>query len=237
MQIVDMTDVFDDDSPYPTRTASLDDFIVHHAESTIPTSLDVAMQSLRNIHAFHQGPDRKWPGIAYHRAVWNEHYFLLRSRSKNGWHTGGMDISPKNGIGDANDHGMACVLLGTYTHVAPSARTLQTVAEGKQWEESQIGYELRLNGHQDYVATACPGEGWKFWRSGIVLPNTQPPAQPQTLEDVIFGLRIALAHTADIVVADELNAMLDSGYCDFDLVRRVVQNTQEIREQFIGLRP
>lgn len=234
MILVDLTSLYDQ-ADYPTRNESIiTDFIVHHSDGTTPIDLENAKQIIRAIDDYHR---TKWPGIAYHRAAWEEFYFLLRRRSKNGWHTGGMDIEPRNGIGDANDHGLACVLLGTYTHVAPSERTLQTVAEGKAWDEAQIGRTLVLSGHQDHVSTACPGEGWRFWKYAIVLPNQPPPPIAQTPDEVINGLRIAIAHTADIVIADALGQMLAQGVCEPAVVQAAIDTTQAIREQFVGPRP
>lgn len=176
MQIVDLTHLYDN-ANYPARDESLiTHYNVHHSQGASPTGLLSAQAIIKGIDVFHRGPERNWPGIAYHRAAWEEYYFLLRRRSKNGWHTGGMDVDPKNGIGDGNDRGVACVILGTHTHVAPSDRTLQTIAEGKAWDEEQLQRPLTLAGHQDWTATACPGEGWQQWKHKIRL--AAPPTNP-----------------------------------------------------------
>lgn len=236
MQVIDLTELYGD-VPYPSRPVDIiTDFIVHHSDTDEPTDLENAKALIAAIHEYHAS---KWPGIAYHRAVWNEYYFLLRPRSRNGWHTGGMDVDPRNGIGDGNDHGIACCVLGNYTDVAPSEQSLLTLAEGKEWEEQQLGRPLDLSGHQDWTTTTCPGKGWPEWRNAITTQPVQPPAQqPPNNEDFIT----AIAYIADSIVVDRLTAEIqrvtsNGGCIDTGVVQSVIDETASVREQFIGPRP
>lgn len=230
MQEVDLTSQYGQ-VPYPNRDPNLiTDFIVHHAQGTLPTSLEHAKRVIADIHAFHVNT-RGWPGFAYHRAAWEDYYFLVRPRNRNGWHTGGMDVSPRNGIGDGNDRGIACVLLGNFTSSTPSSTTLRTVAEGKKFEEANLGRTLALSGHQEWSSTACPGEGWRFWRHTIEEAyHEEPPVEEPVPEfDACHPYRIAIAHMADVIVMDGLNGGVDP--------QQVIFDVQAIRTQFVGPRP
>lgn len=184
MEIVDLTSIYGS-RPYPERPEEwIRYYVAHHAESREPDSLDDAIALIEEIDEFHR-LTRKWPGISYSRAALENWYFLLRPRSRNGYHTGAGGDTNGNGIGDANDFGLACVLLGTFTYKRPSTRTLQTLAEGKAWEEAQLGRTLLLRGHQDFMPTACPGEGWQQWRHDVVVPGeVVEPYTPLLVEPV-----------------------------------------------------
>lgn len=196
-EIVDLTGEYGDIA-YPLRSEDIiTDLIVHHTQGREPTSLNDAIKIVEEVHQYHL---TKWPGFAYHRMAWRQYYFLIRPRRRNGWHTGGMDIEPRNGIGDANDKGMAVVIPGDFTHDEPDQLTLHTIARGKQWEEQQLGRELMLSGHQDHAATACPSEGWQFWRKKIVLLSEPVPVvTTSTFEDLVNALGYLTGDVANIL--------------------------------------
>lgn len=194
----------------PGGEAAIKYFTAHHSETPEPQTLEEAEALIASIDEFHREV-RGWPGIAYQRAAWRNYYFLIKPRKANGYHTGAGGDSNHNGIGDANDFGLACVLLGTYTTTTPSDELLQTVAEGKNWDEAQMQREVALKGHQDFMATACPGQGWPWWSKRIaayelqVAPDPEPvptpPSSPEpTFSDLVNALGYLCGDVADTLV-------------------------------------
>lgn len=233
MEIVDLIHIYGSRS-YPYRDPSLiDDLIVHHSDGREPTSEIDALAAISEIDTFHRDV-RGWPGIAYHLAVWRDCLFMLRPYNRNGWHSAGMDIDPRNGIGDGNDHGIAVVLLGTYTDHEPDATALRTIAEAKARAEDCLGRLLRLSGHQDWWATACPGNGWPAWRRKIVPPQIEPTNGDQ--QERINGLVTALADVCDRQF-DLVEAETRRCYVRKTVLRRLVAQARATRRQFLGEHP
>lgn len=246
MNIVDLRHIFGS-RPYPDRPLGwINSLIVHHSEGRTPIGDWDARSAISEIDSFHRGPQRGWPGIAYHWAIWWDTLYLLRDFDRQGWHSAGMDVDPRNGIGDGNDHGVAVVLLGTYTAANPDARTIQTIRETWEHLESELGRHVHLTGHQDWWATGCPGNGWNTWKWHIAQPGV--PAEPDDTEDEDVsriaeleaerdGLVTALADVCD-VQGDRIAAEVGRvGAARKRPLREVLARMRDVRRQFLGPRP
>lgn len=175
LRIVDLRQIYGS-RPYPPRPLSWILYVnVHHAQGRMPANEADAIKVIAEIDAFHRGPERNWPGFAYHGGIWHDTLFLVRPFDRQGWHTGGMDENG-NGIGDGNDLGIAFVLLGTYTSSTPSARTIQTLGQACVYAEGQVGRKLVITGHQEWTGTECPSRNWTQWRDDVVAARDRARA-------------------------------------------------------------
>ena len=242
MRVVDLNHIYRS-RPYPSRPLDwITDLIVHHSEGRTPTSDADALSLIAEIDAFHRGPQRGWPGIAYHMAIWDETLYLLRSWELQGWHSAGMDTNPRNGIGDGNDHGVAVVLLGTYTNREPDSRTLATIEWAWGFVEQELGRNVSLTGHQDWWATGCPGNGWPTWKQKIKKPSAHEPEEEDMTRIEELEAEKATLVNALAYVCDDLGDKLETERYRPRSPRKrelhgIVGELRRVRRQFLGLRP
>lgn len=103
---------------------------------------------VRSIQAFHMGPQRGWADIAYNLLVC-EHGAVFIGRGK------GVG-SAANGTTDANRRRYAiCALVGQGDR--QPAALIQGIKDAHALCVSW-GAKNSMNGHRDWIATACPGD-------------------------------------------------------------------------------
>lgn len=221
MQIRDLRGTYG--SEYPVRASTTTMFIAHHSEVPRPVNEQGALAQIANIDTYHK-TTQGWPGFAYHGAVWGDLFFKCKDWNRMGYHSAGMDVSPRNGIGDNNDHGVAVVWLGNYsTGPGPSDQDLETMGEVYRLAMDEIGRNLTLVGHQDVWATACPGEWWSSGKHRVIDLSAPKPEAPD------FTPR-------------EVQLITISGYLSGDVVRieprtARIAEANRVRQQDLGMEP
>lgn len=115
---------------------------------------------LRQIQAFHQGPERRWPDIAYH---------LLIDLDGTVW-----EGRPLDAIGDTatayDPTGHALVaLLGDYDVQQVNEAQRSALVESVRWLVNRFAVDpTSVAAHRDYASTACPGRNLY-----VLLPEIQ----------------------------------------------------------------
>jgi hypothetical protein len=122
---------------------------LHHTGPPPWFGLPPAAAYLRAIQAFHQGPERRWPDIAYH---------LLIDLDGVVWQGRALDFAGDTATDyDPTGHALIAV-LGDYDEQVPSEAQVGAVTALVEWlmERFRLTAEA-LGGHHDYARTACPG--------------------------------------------------------------------------------
>ena len=131
------------------RTHLIQRVTVHHTGPPAWSGTPAAPAYLRQIQAFHTGPGRRWPDIAYH---------LLIDLDGRVW--AGRSLSYAGDSATAYDPaGHALIaLLGDYDVQRPSTAQLDALQAAIRWLLAEYGLNPQtVRGHRDYAATACPG--------------------------------------------------------------------------------
>ena len=134
-------------------------FVLHHTTGTY-----AGHQTVRNIQAFHQGPQRNWADVGYNFLIAPDGT-IFEGR---GW---GMQGAHARGH---NAESIGVAYIGDGRKPVPDAAKfaiLRLAAEA----DRLMGKPLRRVGHRDVGATACPGDvlyGW--WAAGPSLPVAAP---------------------------------------------------------------
>ena len=106
-------------------------------------------QALRNVQAFHIGPEREWEDIAYH--------FLV---DLEGGVWGGRPPTVRGNPSvyyDSMGYVLIC-LLGDYNVQEPSAAQIATVTNTAAWLIRRFNLPPdAITGHRDHAPTSCPG--------------------------------------------------------------------------------
>lgn len=131
------------------RPHSIERVTVHHTGPPAWYGVPDSAAYLRAIHAFHTGPERRWPDIAYH---------LLVDLDGVVWEGRPLAVAGDTATAyDPTGHALVA-LLGDYDgqmlNEAQIAAMLGTIG----WLHETYGLDpATLGGHRDYAATACPG--------------------------------------------------------------------------------
>ena len=164
---------------WPQRSLSaVKSLIVHHSDTgpMTDTSRKAKLAALQAIHRDHTSETPRhgaWPGIAYHAAVFADGEVVIIGGAETvRYHSGGPDVAPRNGIGDANDKGYGVVLMGSYTTETPPDAMLRALERLIGNVGQGLGADLAVEPHRAYANTACPGAWFEAW----LHPEVTPPA-------------------------------------------------------------
>ena len=135
-------------STTPLSPAMVNLFVLHHTTGSFRGA-----RTVRNIQAFHQGPERKWADIGYNFLV-SPDGVVYEGR---GWGFRGAHARGHN----RQAVGVACIGDGSRPMPIPAQQAvLWLLAEA----ERRFG-ELRIVGHRDVGNTSCPGDAVYAWWS------------------------------------------------------------------------
>jgi len=131
------------------RPHTIERITIHHTGPPSWYGTPPAPAYLRAIQAFHQGPERGWPDIAYHflvdldGAIWEGRPLGYAGDTATSY--------------DPFGHALVAV-LGDYDVQVPRAAQVEALSSLVAWlvEAYGAGNET-LAGHRDYAATSCPG--------------------------------------------------------------------------------
>ena len=133
----------------PRRPHTIERITIHHTGPPSWYGTPLAPDYLRAIQAFHQGPERRWPDIAYHflvdldGAVWEGRPLGFAGDTATSY--------------DPLGHALVAV-LGDYDVQTPGAAQLEALRSLVEWLVEAYGVNAEtLAGHRDYAVTACPG--------------------------------------------------------------------------------
>lgn len=136
--------------PSPADHDIIDTLVIHYTGNpsvNIPAERIGAY--IHSIQEHHLGNlSAGWVAIAYN--------FLI---DKDGriWEGRGPDLA--NGANrPANRTSLSVCLLNGVQDNTPTPEQIEAVKQLRSWLESKVGRSLKLAGHKDYSATACPGE-------------------------------------------------------------------------------
>lgn len=143
---------------YPLPVYPVTDIYIHHTAGFAPTDLrdrdgdgapDAEESIVRGVQRHHM-TTRGWSDIAYN--------FLV---GKSGWIYRGRGWRNQGGAtGNGKDrHSLSICLIGNYENTKPTSVQLVAIV---QWiitgiEKGHIVPDVRIHGHRDAYATACPG--------------------------------------------------------------------------------
>jgi len=157
-------------STTPLNPARVNLFVLHHTTGTYR-----GPRTVRQIQAFHQGPDRGWSDVGYN--------FLIGSEGTvyegRGWGFVGAHARGEN----SRSIGVAYVGDGSKPVPDEAKRAiLELLAEA----ERRFG-SLRTVGHRDVGATSCPGDvlygWWMVERFAEPAPKPEPRRVVPDLRD------------------------------------------------------
>jgi hypothetical protein len=129
----------------------IDRITLHHTGPPPWYGLPPSPAYLRNIQAFHMGPERRWPDIAYH---------LLIDLDGVVWEGRSLTVAGDTATNyDPAGHALVAV-LGDYSLLQhPNAAQGDAIASTARWLMDTYGLVAEtVQGHRDYAATACPGD-------------------------------------------------------------------------------
>lgn len=152
------------DPGYNRSFTNVSNLIVHHSATS--NSLTNYTNVVRNIYLFHT-QERQWSDIGYNYLVAPDGT-LYKGRDP-------AEGEQDNVLGahfcGSNSQTMGACVLGTYTDVAPTEASLQTLVHLLAWKSGKSGLEPAgitshplnaqlpvIAGHRDGCATLCPGD-------------------------------------------------------------------------------
>jgi hypothetical protein len=147
-------------------------FVLHHT-----TGRYAGPQTVRQIQAFHQGPERGWADIGYNFLIAPDGtVFEGRGWGYSGAHARGYNATS---IGAA--------FIGDGRQPVPDA-ALRSILLLAAEADRRFG-KLKRVGHRDVGATACPGDVlYQWWISGPSLPSATPVKSPVSDAEVPSGV-------------------------------------------------
>lgn len=126
---------------------------IHHSEGPESATLRASEQIVRNIQAFHQGPQRGWVDIGYAYLVDSAGNVFEGRGEHVGAHSPGKNHEP------------SVCMLGNYDERVPTPNMHKAIYQLADW--LQVG---DFKGHRENTATDCPGD------AGMrVVVNGKPP--------------------------------------------------------------
>jgi hypothetical protein len=140
---------------------------LHHTGPPSWLGTPPAPAYLRQIQAFHQGPERRWPEIAYH---------LLVDLDGAIWEGRPLDFAGDTATAyDPAGHALIAV-LGDYDVQQPNEAQVAALVESVRWLMERWGLESEAVGaHHDYAATACPGRNLS---TTLIIGGAPPGPRP-----------------------------------------------------------
>jgi hypothetical protein len=173
----------------PLQPARVDLFVLHHTTGSYRGA-----RTVRQIQAFHQGPERGWADVGYNFLVGDDGT-VYEGR---GWGFVGAHARGQN------SRSIGVAYVGDGGRPVPDAAK-RAIVELLGEAERRFG-SLRQVGHRDVGATACPGDWlYRWWVSerlsepdpspkGCVAEPQEVSAQriserPRVLPDLPAGLR------------------------------------------------
>lgn len=150
--------------------------LVHHTASA-NAGPDASVTALRGFYAFHTGPEKGWPDIAYN--------FLIDSGGQIWEGRTGSLAGPVRGdaTGGSQGHALLCCFIGDFTSVAPTPAAVDAMTQLLAWladryavslaEGATVTFTSRgsnrwpagasvttptISGHRDMSQTSCPGD-------------------------------------------------------------------------------
>ena len=131
------------------RPHAIERVTLHHTGPPAWYGTPPAPTYLRQIQAFHTGPERGWPDIAYH---------LLVDLDGVVWEGRPLEFAGDTATAyDPAGHALIAV-LGDYDAQTPNEAQAGAVMETVHRLLATYALEAGvLGGHRDYAATACPG--------------------------------------------------------------------------------
>lgn len=144
-------DAWNDRPPRPgMRPHQIDRITLHHTGPPAWYGAPPAPAYLHAIQAFHMGPERRWPDIAYH---------LLVDLDGAVWEGRSLTVAGDTATDyDPSGHALIAV-LGDYSVQQPNAAQWDAIVGTVRWLMDTYGVAAdTLFGHRDYAATACPGD-------------------------------------------------------------------------------
>ena len=131
------------------RPHAIERITVHHTGPPPWYGAPPAAAYLRAIQSFHQGPERRWPDIAYH---------LLIDLDGVVWEGRALAVAGDTATDyDPTGHALIAV-LGDYDEQRPNQAQLDAlIATARRLSAARGLDRAALAAHRDYAATACPG--------------------------------------------------------------------------------
>lgn len=156
-------------SPTVVPMASRREFIVHYSTGE-ELGREDCKAWVREIQAFHQGPQRGWADIGYNFLVC-KHGDVFEGR---GWTVVGAHCPNHNTVA------IGVCFLGDDDpgQDAPDKARVAIRALWKQ-AEAKADHPLTTHGHREFKSTSCPGDELHAWvKSGLPVAFVPPPAPP-----------------------------------------------------------
>ena len=149
----------------PLQPARVDLFVLHHTTGSYRGA-----RTVRQIQAFHQGPDRGWSDVGYN--------FLIGSEGTvyegRGWGFVGAHARGEN------SRSIGVAYIGDGSRPVPDAAK-RAILELLGEAERRFG-SLRQVGHRDVGATSCPGDVLYRWWVSERLSEPDPSPRVVTPE-------------------------------------------------------
>ena len=131
---------------------SITGIVVHHSAS--PKGMHTPFDFAR----WHMNGSMKAPGICYHIAISGKEIYWTSDFENIVWHSG-----------NANGFTIGVEIDGNYEIETPDEDSLSSLRWVIGYIENFLGRTLTVEGHQKYMATACPGKNmmalkdkWKY---------------------------------------------------------------------------
>lgn len=159
--------------PYGTRPlTAITQVVIHYSG----VDRDDSAQAMALYQTTKQGGDL-FPALAYHFVVHqNGEIEQCHHLATHTWHAG----EPANTTGIA-----VCLPMLN----GPSEAQLAATTTLRGALEVRLGRQLAVKGHSDFMATACPGPGWRQWRERLL----GPPAPGGAREGLVGGVPVRWA--------------------------------------------
>lgn len=179
-----------DTDPAPMATeVEVAVILVHHTASSNSYAETDVPAILRSIHAFHSGPEKGWPDIAYNFMVDRfGHIWEARAGSITrpiaGSATGGnqgssqlccflgthTDSPPTDAAKDAMSHLVVHIAHREGLTVGETARSEFVSAGSNRHPAGTVISTNTITGHRDMSQTTCPGDAAMSWVAGTLRP-------------------------------------------------------------------
>ncbi len=188
--------------------------LVHHTASTNSYEPDDVAEQIRDFYAFHTGPEKGWPDVAYN-------FFVDRFGGIWEARAGSVDGAVRgDATGGSQGHALLCSLIGDHStaEVTPEAKaamagllawlsvryevdttpgttTMFTSRGSNLWAAGAEVTARTISGHRDMSNTSCPGDFAYNWIGGE-LPTVVTGMVVDAVSNVTEAARPATSTTA-----------------------------------------